>query len=219
MSSRAIVLLPCIMPVPPTPGSKDKQEGEKGWKEVVQQEGWKVKTAQLNDPGNKDTNQGIHGRETNLQNRMNIENTFFSLWKHKEDRVGWSIAVFLGIKHGKSKRSWISQRGNPRKHKTFDGWEAKQIPMECFHYSLNNTKILTVGLWVTSGWGWRPKWHLLQKVPLFLAPPPAAAHGWGAEPQTPLTQHYSQPATFRFFTPIFLLKQGTDQRRADPAGF
>lgn len=38
-SSRAIVLLHCIMPVPSTPGSKDKQEGEKGWKEGVQQEG------------------------------------------------------------------------------------------------------------------------------------------------------------------------------------
>lgn len=58
-----------------------------------------------------------------------------------------------------------------------------------------------------------------EKDSLFLVPLPAATHGWGAEPQTPLTQPYSQPATFRFFPHIFLLKQSTSQRRADPAGF
>lgn len=149
---------------------------------------------------------------------MNMENTFFSLWKHKEDRAGWSIAVFLGVKHGKSKRSWISQR-QPRKHGTH-GREAKQIPMKSFHYSLNNTKILTVGLWVTSGWGWRPKWDLLQiKFPSFWCPYLQQHMVVEQSPRLPSdsTIHSLPPSDF--FTPVFLLKQGTDQRRADPAGF
>lgn len=50
----------------------------------------------------------------------------------------------------------ITQR-QPRKHKTFDGREAEQRPMKTFHYSLSNTNMLSVGWWVTSGWGWRTK--------------------------------------------------------------
>lgn len=64
----------------------------------------------------------------------------------------------------------ISKR-QPRKHLTLDGREAEQRPMKTFHHSLNNTKMLSVGLWVTSGWGWRTKWGLLQrKSPSFWCP-------------------------------------------------
>lgn len=58
------------MPALPTPAAKDKYEGEKGWRgEKYNRKAESVKGAQLKDPGNKDTDQGVHGRETTLQNR------------------------------------------------------------------------------------------------------------------------------------------------------
>lgn len=105
-SARAIVLLHCIMPVPPTSGAQDKQEDEKGWRgERRTTGGLEVKGAQLKDPGNKDTNQGVHGRETTLQNRewtwkilsLASENTRKT---ERDDQLWYFLASNMGKARG-----------------------------------------------------------------------------------------------------------------------
>lgn len=102
-SSRAIVLLHDIMPALPTPAAKDKYEGEKGWRGERSTTGrlkvWKELSSKT--LGTRTPTKVCMAEKQPCKTENEHGKYFFSLWKHKKDREGWSIVVFLATKHGK----------------------------------------------------------------------------------------------------------------------